>query len=210
MNSVDYRERAYSEPMGILIFKLIYNGKADYITALATELQTNKQTVTNYLKGLEKNNVIQPRASNDRRQRYEAHPDILAHQWYKQITGDLENINEEVKSKDLDNKEQYSNILDSIKENRQEILDFTEDYLIEILENTPVKDLQHMSINKILTEEFTFSAMYIYLAGPRNMNPENLDNQDWFISLYRALMVTNLQGRTIPIMEDLLKEKIED
>lgn len=205
MNEVDYESRAFSEPMGLLVFKLIHTGQADYTTAITSELGSNKQTVTNYLKGLENSNVIDPKNTDDRRNRYTAHVDLLIHNWFKNTKRDIEDLKEYNK----DQKDSYEDLLSEFSNYKDEITRFAEDYFESILEEFSVQELADMSINKVLIEEFTFSAMYIYLAGRDDIDLEKLRGEKWFEVLYRTLMVTNVQGRTVPIMEELLKSEIE-
>jgi predicted transcriptional regulator len=210
MNDVDYGSKAMTEPMGILIFKLIHTGKADYTTAIASELGTNKQTVANYIKGLKSSNVINTKESNDRRQRYKADLDLLVHNWYKETKRDLENQYNQLLEMHDDRTDHYEKLIEDFEEHKDEILNFSEDYFTEIIEELSIQRLTDMSISKILTEEFTFSAMYVYLAGSEKLDHEDLYDEKWFEALYRTLMVTNVQGRTVPIMENLLNSKIKE
>lgn len=206
MNKVDYQSRAYTEPMGLLVFKLIHTGQADYTTAITSELGSNKQTVTNYLKGLENTSVIEPKNSDDRRNRYTAHIDLLIHNWFKGTKDDIESLKEHNK----DQKDSYEDLLSDFTNHKDEITRFAEDYFESILEEFSVQELADMSINKVLIEEFTFSAMYIYLAGREDIDLEKLREEKWVEVLYRALMVTNVQGRTVPIMEKVLKQELNN
>src|SRR6056297_3643964 len=134
MSDVDYGSKAMTEPMGILIFKLIHTGKADYTTAIASELGTNKQTVANYIKGLKSSNVINTKESNDRRQRYKADLDLLVHNWYKETKRDLENQYNQLLEMHDDRTDHYEKLIEDFEEHKDKILNFSEDYFTEIIE----------------------------------------------------------------------------
>jgi len=207
MAEVNYSQKAITEPMGLLAFKLIYTGESNYVTGIASDLGTNKQTVNNYLKGLEEQNFIEPKDTDDRRNRYQANPDLLVHRRMDQAKKTLED--HRGISEDESIIEMYDQTISQFEEHEQKIKTFSEDYLVQVLEKYTVQELSDMSISEVLIQEFTFSAMDIYLRGDDELDIEELRSLEWFNTLYSTLMLTNIQGQTRPIMKDLLKQELD-
>lgn len=205
MAEVDYSQKAITEEMGIMTFKLIYTGQADYVTAIASELGTNKQTVNNYLNGLQELKIIERKGTDDRRNRYTAHPDLLVHKRLKRAKSQLEQLRDSSETEE----DMYADLISDFEEHEDKLKAFSEDYFIRILEDYTLQDLSGSSIQELLVQEFTFTAMDIYLRGYEDIDQQELYDLEWFDTLYRTLMVTNVQGTTRPIMRDLLKKELE-
>jgi predicted transcriptional regulator len=207
--SSQYGQKAWTEPIGAQIFELIYTDRADYPTKIASQLNTNTQTVSNYVEGLEEVNIIVRKDQSERRQRYKADLSLLVHNWYEMVKNELvERVEYWEETGDDERADEISNILDDFKENEDQILFFAEDYLNEVFDDHKERNtVTTMSLYELLREEFVFSAMYTYLNNP-GIYDEGLE---WFKALYQALMVwgTAEKGRTVPIMQDLLNEELE-
>ncbi|EGQ43317.1 MAG: hypothetical protein J07AB43_13080 [Candidatus Nanosalina sp. J07AB43] len=103
----------------------------------------------------------------------------------------------------------YADLISDFEEHEDKLKAFSEDYFIRILEDYTLQDLSGSSIQELLVQEFTFTAMDIYLRGYEDIDQQELYDLEWFDTLYRTLMVTNVQGTTRPIMRDLLKKELE-
>lgn len=200
MRQVDYGEKAWDEKIATQILHYIMQGNVAYASGIASKLDINSQTATNYIKGLEERDIVYEKERIQGKIIYDADLEDLAEDYYDKLIEQLENRKAVLKEEGLeDHADTIEGVLEDFKTQKTRIksISLFEEYIETLFRNREAGTI-NMSLEDLLIHEFSFSLIRYYY----NTEPEN--TEEWFETLVVGLINSGVSGWSINSLDEVM------
>jgi Mn-dependent DtxR family transcriptional regulator len=206
MRSVDYDAKAWNETRATQILHFIMEGNVAYASGIASKLDINSQTATNYIKGLKERDYIYEKERIQGKIIYEADLEDLAEAYYDYLIDQLETRKAFLKEEDL---EEHVDTIEEILEDFQSMetrinsISLFEYYIETLFKNREAGTIK-MSLEDLLIHEFSFSLIRYYY------NTETEETEEWFDTLVVGLINSGVSGWSINSLDEVMRKWEEE
>lgn len=203
MNQVDYEHKVWDEDLATRIFYLILTGEVSYASGIAKKTDKNPQTIKNYINGLVSRDIVNQKEQIRGKIIYEASTEALAEDYYEVIKKEVQIRKDQRTDIDEEIKKEYEKVHDSLEDQRTRIeaISLIEDYLEELMNGYTFESL-NVSLDHILKFEFSYSLNRLYFT-----KNEYFEKNKWLRDFYKAVIYSQLNGWSINILDDVIKER---